>query len=292
MHSYTPGSNATYTVTIANTGPANAMQVNVNDALPSGVTLSGTVTCTPAGAATCGTVSGGAGQTTFGTTGATIPTGPANKLTFTIPVSFAANLTTDPLVNTVNATDVTSGATGSASDSDMRIASADVSIVKTGPSSVIAGGPISYTLVIGNAGPSSANGTTFSDAVPALITGLTATCGSATGGAACPASVSVAGNTVSGTIPTLPVGGSVTITVNGTTSAASGATLSNTATVSAPSGTTDPASGNNTSTATTTIKPVIGITKTANTTTLVPGGNVVYTITVSNPGPLMPTARS
>ncbi len=157
-------------------------------------------------------------------------------------------------------------------------------IVKTGPASVIAGGPISYQLLIGNAGPSDANSTTFSDVVPASITGLTASCGNATGGAVCPGSVSVAGNTVSGTIATLPVGGSVTITINGTTSAGSGATLSNTATVTPPAGTTDPTPGNNTSTATTTIKPVIGISKTADTTTLVPGGNVNYTITVSNPG--------
>ncbi len=115
---YTPGGAATYTVTVKNTGPANATQLNVNDALPAGVTLSGTVTCAAAGSATCGTVNGGAGQTTFGATGATIPTGAANQLTFTVPVTFASNLTTDPLVNTVNATDVPSGATGSASDSD------------------------------------------------------------------------------------------------------------------------------------------------------------------------------
>lgn len=287
--SYTPGGTATYTVTVANTGAANATQVNVADALPSGVTLSGTATCTAAGSAICGTVSGGAGQSAFGATGATVPAGAANKLTFTIPVTFAANLSTSPLVNIVNATDVPSGATGSASDSDTRSANADVSIVKSGPSSIVAGAPISYTLVISNAGPSTANGATFADTMPASITGITATCGSASGGAACPASVSVAGSNVSGTIPTLPVGGSVTITINGTTAAGTGTTLSNTASVSAPSGTTDPTPGNNTSVVATAIRPVISITKSADTNTLVPGGNVNYTITVTNAGPVAAT---
>ena len=283
---YTPGGTATYSVTVKNTGGANATQVSVSDALPSGVTLSGTVTCTPAGTATCGTVTGGSGQSSFGATNATIPTGAANTLTFTVPVSFSATLTTSPLVNTVTATDVPSGATGSASDSDTANATANVSIVKAGPASIIPGAPISYTLTIRNAGPSAANGTTFNDVMPASITGVTASCGSATGGAVCPGSVTVAGNTVSGTIATMPPNSSVVVTINGTTSSSVNASIANTATVSPPSGTTDPTPGNNTSTATTTIQPIVNITKTVDATTVIPGGTVHYTITVTNTGPV------
>jgi uncharacterized repeat protein (TIGR01451 family) len=283
---YTPGGSATYTVTVKNTGGASATQLSVSDALPTGVTLSGAATCTPAGAATCGTVTGGAGQSSFGATNATIPSGAANALTFALPVSFASTMTTSPLLNTVTATDAASGATGSASDSDTANATANVSIVKAGPASVIPGAPISYTLTIRNAGPSAANGTTFNDALPATITGITASCGGATGGAVCPGSVSVAGNAVSGTIATMPPNSLVVVTINGTTSASANASISNTATVTPPGGTTDPATGNNTSTATTAIQPIVHITKTVDATTVVPGDTVHYTITVTNTGPV------
>ncbi|TCO37662.1 putative repeat protein (TIGR01451 family) [Dokdonella fugitiva] len=283
---YTPGGTATYTVTVGNTGAANATQVNVSDTLPNGVTLAGTVTCAPAGTATCGTVTGGAGQGSFGATNATIAGGAGNTLTFSAPVTFASSLAMNPLVNTVNATDVPSGATGSASDSDTLDASANVSIVKTGSTSIVPGGPISYTLTITNAGPSAANGATFNDPLPASLTGASATCGNATGGAVCPGVVSVTGNIVSGTIPTLPSGGSLVITINGTTSPATNAPLSNTATVAPPAGTNDPVPGNNTSTVTTSIKPLVRIDKSVDATTVIPGDVVTYTVGVTNTGPV------
>lgn len=282
--SYTPGGNATYTITVANTGAATATQVNVSDALPSGVTLSGNVTCTPAGTATCGTVTGGAGQTSFTATNATLPSGASNTLTFAVPVTFASTLTTSPLVNTVTATDSVSGATGTASDSDTLDASANVSIAKTGTASVVPGAPISYTLTIANAGPSAANNATFNDAVPASITGVTASCGGAAGGAVCPASVTVAGNNVSGTIPTLPPGGSVVVTINGTASPSASAPITNSATVAPPAGTTDPTPSNNTSSWTTNLKPVVRIDKTVDATSVIPGDTITYTVTVTNTG--------
>jgi len=285
---YTPGGTATYTITVANTGQASATQVNVTDSLPSGVTLNGTVTCSASGTAACGTVSGSSGQTSFGATNAVVPSGAANKLTFTVPVSFSSTLTTSPLVNTVSAADAPSGATGSASDSDTLGSVADVSVVKAGPASVTAGSPITYTLTVSNAGPSSANGTTFNDVVPAAITGVTASCGSAAGGAVCPASVNVSGNTVSGAVPTLPPNSSVVVTITGTTSASSnGAPLTNTATVAPPAGATDPTSANNTSTVTTaqSNQADLSITKTDGKAGYVAGTTNTYTIVVANAGP-------
>ena len=43
-----------------------------------------------------------AGQTRFGTTGATIAAGAGNSLTFTVPVNYASSMTTATLVNTVD----------------------------------------------------------------------------------------------------------------------------------------------------------------------------------------------
>src|SRR5690606_29314431 len=124
---------------------------------------------------------------------------------------------TGTLVNTATVTpptDVTDPESGnnSSTDTDTLVPTADVSIVKDGPASVVSGSTISYTLLVANSGTSAANGTTYSDTVPAAITGVAASCGGETGGATC-AVPNVAGNTVSGAVPTLPPGGSVTITI-------------------------------------------------------------------------------
>ena len=166
---YTPGGTATYTVVVTNGGPSNAANLTVTDNLPAGATLSANAICAATGAATCGTVTGATGGTSFGTTAATLAAGAGNALTFTVPVSFAASLATDPLINTVTATDPSAPGPVSASDSDTRAAVADVGIVKTGPATLIAGSAITYTLTLTNAGPSAANGATFNDNVPAII---------------------------------------------------------------------------------------------------------------------------
>jgi uncharacterized repeat protein (TIGR01451 family) len=173
-------------------------------------------------------------------------------LTFTVPVSFAAGLATDPLVNTVTVTDPSAPGPVSATDSDTRAASADLGIVKVGPATLIAGSAITYTLTITNAGPSAANGATFNDNVPGVIAGVAASCGSAAGGAVCGA-VTVAGNTVSGVVPVLPVGGSLVITITGNVSGAASGSFTNVGTVSPPAGTIDPTPGNSSSSFTTTV---------------------------------------
>jgi len=245
---YTPGGTATYTIVVSNAGPSAANSVTVTDALPAGVTLAAAATCVPTGVATCGAVVGAAGAGAFGTTGATIAAGVGNRLTFTVPVNFAPGMIANPLVNTVSASDPAAGAPVSASDSDVRQASADVGVVKTGPATIKPGAAITYTLLITNAGPSPADGAMFMDNVPGVITGVAASCGSAAGGASC-GTVNVSGNSVSGTVPVLPVGGSVVITITGTVTGAT--TFTNTATVSPPPGTLDPNPGNSSSSATT-----------------------------------------
>ncbi len=161
---------------------------------------------------------------------------------------------------------------------------ADLSATKTGPATVNAGASISYTVVVSNAGPSAADGASFSDTVPAGITGVNASCGSATGGAAC-GSVSTMGNSVTSTITTLPSGGSVTFTITGTAPASG--SLSNTATVAVPSGTTDSNTNNNSSTASTTVSLIadLAITKDNGQATYTPTFPTTYTIIVTNNGP-------
>nr|WP_315183622.1 hypothetical protein [uncultured Albidiferax sp.] len=121
---------------------------------------------------------------------------------------------------TLDAAATAAGANITCTFTNTAIPGADLTIVKTGSAaSVRTGGVVSYTLTAGNNGPGAANGAVIRD-VPGV--GLdcttpspTATC-SASGGAACPAAtVPVANLQGPGgvTIPTLPVGGSVVITL-------------------------------------------------------------------------------
>ena len=96
---------------------------------------------------------------------------------------------------------------------------ADVIITKTGPASVNAGAPVSYTLVVNNQGPSAANGILVQDPAVANFSAATVACTTASGGAVCPnaAATTVAALQGAGiAIPTLPNGGAVTLLVSGT----------------------------------------------------------------------------
>lgn len=95
--------------------------------------------------------------------------------------------------------------------------SADVSVTKTvAPAEAAPGDQVTYTLVVGNAGPAAADGTTLTD--PA-VAGLDCTAAvlqcAASGGAACPASPTVAQlqSAAGMAIPALPAGGTATFSM-------------------------------------------------------------------------------
>jgi uncharacterized repeat protein (TIGR01451 family) len=81
---------------------------------------------------------------------------------------------------------------------------------------VVSGTTISYSIVVSNLGPDGANGSVLTDPAPTNLTCSTAAC-TAAGGAACPAATGAALvaalQGAGAAIPTLPNGGSVTVTL-------------------------------------------------------------------------------
>lgn len=139
---------------------------------------------------------------------------------------------------------------------------ADLAITKTnGQTNYAPGQAMTYTMVVSNAGPNSANGAVFTDANVANFNEATVTCGAATGGAACPLAANTTIALMQGAgivIPTLPSGGSLTFTVTGTVAAAASGNLTNTASIAAPVGVTDSDTANNSATDSDLLQPSFG----------------------------------
>jgi len=270
----TPGNDIVYTIVVTNDGPSDAVNVVVADPSPAGLTFVGNAgACTSAYPCAIGTLASGASVTI--------------TTTYNVPANYGG---ADPIVNTASASSDTPDPDTTNNQASVQTTvgpgDADLAIDKQGPAVVASNGAITYTLLIVNNGPSPANGASYSDAVPSGITAIGATCGGELGGAACMSQPAVAGNTVSGTIGTLPSGGSAVITITGT--APQGPlTLSNTAGVQPPNGVTDPNLGNNQDSVDTDVGGPMADLEVDKTgpAQAVPGMNATYTLTVTNHGP-------
>jgi uncharacterized repeat protein (TIGR01451 family) len=110
----------------------------------------------------------------------------------------------------------------------------NLAVLKTGPASQSAGGSLSYTVVLSNAGPIDAGGALVKDPATANFNAASVTCSGATGGAVCPGTgLTIANLQGPGiAVPTLPSGSSVTFAVSGT---AGNGNIVNVAAVVAPS---------------------------------------------------------
>jgi hypothetical protein len=122
--------------------------------------------------------------------------------------------------------------------------SADLSIVKSSATNLLPSGLIQYTLVVSNAGPSAVTGAIVADTLPAVVTSAVWSCSGIAGGVC---------GTANGTgninrLVDLPVGATVVYSISGNVALPLPASITNTATVTAPTGVTDPVTGNNSST--------------------------------------------
>jgi uncharacterized repeat protein (TIGR01451 family) len=282
------GGPVSYTVVITNSS-AYGVTGTIVDTVPASVT-GVNWTCVTSAGSFCAATSGSGNSIN---TSATLEAGDTATYTITGTLSSSASGT---LVNTATVavpawlTD-SAPANNTATDTDTINLNANLGITKTdGVASINSGSPVTYTIVVSNAGPDASNGSIVTDTVPATITGVTWTCGSATGGATCGAA-SGSGNAIS-TTANLPASSSVTYTVTGTLSPTASGTLTNTATVLTPaSGVSDPTdlsrtgAGNNSATDSTPITsvPDLQINK-SHAGNFTVGVNGTYTITANNAG--------
>jgi uncharacterized repeat protein (TIGR01451 family) len=222
------GSNLTYTVTVANAGPSNAITTTMNDTLPAGTTFvslaspGGWSCTTPAvgasGAASCSNASMAIGNAVFTlvvNVGASVAGGTVIANTATV----ASAATSDPNQGNESAT----------ANSTVSAPSA-ITGTKTAAGVLTPGGSVTYTITLSNNGASAQGdnpGDEFTDVLPADLTLVSATASSGT------AVASIGTNTVTWN-GSIPATGSVTITINASINPAvvSGTTILNQGTIS------------------------------------------------------------
>jgi uncharacterized repeat protein (TIGR01451 family) len=241
------GATVAYTITISNAGPDNAQDVVLTDGLPPGTTFV-SLTQENGPTASCVTPSAGAGGTVTCAFN-TLTAGASAQFTLTLNVGSAVTIVNTAVVATssfdVNASNNNSSVTTAVAQS------ANVGVAKSGPAVVTEGQPVTYVLTVTNAGPSGATSVTLTDTVPA---GMTFVSVQQTSGPtfACSTPAVGAGGTISCSTALLPAGSAATLSVvlQLTAPVENGASVSNTANVTAA--TPDPNAANNASTVTST----------------------------------------
>jgi uncharacterized repeat protein (TIGR01451 family) len=269
----TVGNPLTYTITVSNTGPDAASAVAVTDALPVGTTfVSATAsqgTCTDVLAVECdlGTVAAGAQATV------TIVVQPAIPGTL-VNVIAAASGTADPSSGN-NSVSVSTTV-----DATTALSQADLSVTATAsPSPATVGSQLTYSINVGNAGPDDAPLVTVTDTLPVGFTFVSATASQGS----CTGTLIVVCN-----LGTVASGGQASIAIVAVPSVPGAA--ANVATVASTA--VDPSPGNNSVTVNTTVNSVsdglqadLSLSVLASPTTVTVGGQLTYTLTVSNAGP-------
>lgn len=168
---------------------------------------------------------------------------------------------------------------------------ADPAVTKTnGTGTLPVFSTTNYTITVTNNNPAavgSADNITVRDAAATGLTKNSISC-SASGGAVCPPSVTLAGIESAGglTIPSMPYNGTVVFSIVATATLLSGS-VTNTVVLGLPPGLVDTNLVNNTALDVDAIKGAanLTITKTNNTTTVAAGGTTAYIITANNGGP-------
>ncbi len=228
---------------------------------------------------------GGAVTATAGANQLSLPIGTLVAPNSSCSVSAVVTSVTSPqAANTIPAGSLTTsvGANPTLITATLTVSpSADLAITKTTSNSTPnAGSTFTYTIVIGNNGPSAVTNATWTDTLPTglgTITNIVPSAG---------ITAAAVGGTISGT-STLANGQSATVTFQVSVAPGATGTLTNTASVTVPAGTTDTTPGNNSSSTPVTIGQLanLSVAKTNGTTSLAAGSTTAYTVTFANGGP-------
>lgn len=280
-----PGGGLTYTIVVANDGPAPVSGARLVDTFPPALACTWSCVAPPGAACSAGPVAGDlddlvtlpAGSAVTYTAGCTVAASASGSLVNTARVSAPAGVVDLDPSNDL-ARDVTRVT--------IPPVLANLSVSKDdGLTEVAPGGALTYTMVVANAGPAAVSGATVADTFPPPLT-CTWSCLAPVGGA-CTAGP-VTGDIADGAA--LPAGASATYTAECTVSASASGTLVNTVSVTAPLGVVDPDTSDNTASDVTEVvvpppEADLTVSKTSGQTEVAPGEPVVYTITVGNLGP-------
>jgi uncharacterized repeat protein (TIGR01451 family) len=157
---------STLTITLSNSDSAAATGASFTDALPTGVTISGT------GSTTCsGTLAASSGGTSVNLTGSSIPAG--GSCTVTVPVTAS---TAGGYINSILA-----GALQSSNGSNTAPAVASLTVTAPAtvlptlskafsPATIAAGSPSTLTITLSNTDSAAATGASFTDTLPPGVT--------------------------------------------------------------------------------------------------------------------------
>jgi uncharacterized repeat protein (TIGR01451 family) len=272
-----PFGTITYTITVKNFGPNAATGVVVEDTLPGATTFqgasaggirSGTVVSWPAIA----TLASGASQSYT-----VAVTAPATGVLTNVAASRATSSDPNPANNNGSqpAARVVTVVTPPPPPPPA-FTSADLEVTKSGPATISSLGPLSYSIRVRNLGPANAANVVVTDTLPAGATFVSATGGGAS-----------SGGVVTWAVPTLAAGASLTFSLTIVPPAA----LRFTNVAAGTSSTPDPdPSNNNGSQSTSRVTTVVAgsadvATVKTGPATVAPGGQVRYSIAVTNRGP-------
>jgi uncharacterized repeat protein (TIGR01451 family) len=273
------------TVFVDNFGPSYARNVVVDDITLANGSFTITNVAVSPGPTNCGVSSVTGGQDLSCQVGNLAPasTTQTGRVTLSYTITATEGMNIDNTASVRSDTPDPNPANNTATVNLTVTALADLALTKSGPSSVVAGTPITWTLSVANKGPSTASNVAITDTVPA---GVTITSASMSG-ASC--TTGVAGDPTQPTVCTFgslsPGATSSTMTVNATVNPRTTGILQNDARVS--SDTFDNNASNNLANTETTVvvQSSLSVAIAATPNPVTAGTPLSYPITVSNAGP-------